>query len=209
MGEILQTPIENYINTLLPQRDAVLREMEEYARQHKVPIIGPACGGLLQFLAKVTEAKRIFEMGSAIGYSTIWWARAVGESGEVYYSDGSQANADRAADYILRAGVSDRVRMGVGFAQDVLRATPGEFDIVFVDVDKHYYPECFELAMPRVRKGGLLVADNVLWHGRVARPPETDDTRGILEWNRLVTTSSQLVTTIVPLRDGLTVSWKK
>jgi caffeoyl-CoA O-methyltransferase len=208
MGEILQAPIENYINTLLPARDAVLAEMEAYAAEHKVPIIGPACGGLLQLLAKMVGAKRIFEMGSAIGYSTIWWARAVGESGEVYYSDGSQANADRAAGYILRAGVDSRVKMGVGFAQDILRATPGEFDIVFCDVDKHYYPECFELALPRVRKGGLLVADNVLWHGRVASPPDTDDTRGILEWNRLVTTSPQLVTTIVPLRDGVSVSWK-
>jgi caffeoyl-CoA O-methyltransferase len=208
MGEILQTPIENYINSLLPPRDPVLTEMEAYAAEHKTPIIGPACGGLLQLLARMTGAKRVFEMGSAIGYSTIWWARAVGDGGEVYYSDGSQANADRASAYILRAGVQSRVKMGVGYAQDILRATPGDFDIVFCDVDKHYYPECFELALPRVRKGGLLVADNVLWYGRVGRPPDTDDTRGILEWNRLVTTSSQLVTTIVPLRDGVSVSWK-
>ncbi len=209
MGEILQTPIENYISTLIPPRDAVLAEMEAYAAEHKVPIIGPACGSLLYFLAKTLGAKRIFEMGSAIGYSTIWWARALGDGGEVFYSDGSQANADRAAAYINRAGVAARVKMGVGYAQDILLATPGEFDIVFVDVDKHYYPECFELALPRVRKGGFLVADNILWHGLVVAPPETDDTRGILEWNRLVTTSPDLVTTIVPLRDGVTVSLKK
>ncbi len=208
MGEILQTPIETYINSRLPKRDDVLKEMEAYAAEHKVPIIGPACGGLLALLAKITGARRIFEMGSAIGYSTIWWARAVGEGGEVFYSDGSQTNADRAAGYITRAGVADRVHMGVGMAQDLLKKTSGEFDIIMCDVDKHYYPECFEVALPRVRKGGLLVADNVLWHGRVALPPETDDTRGILEWNRLVTTSPQLATTIVPLRDGVSVSFK-
>lgn len=209
MSEVLQTPIENYINSLLPKRDAVLEEMEAYAAANRVPIIGPACGGLLQLLAKMVGARRIFEMGSAIGYSTIWWARAMGDGGEVFYADGSQANGDRAADYIKRAGVASRVRMNVGMAQEVLRNTPGEFDIVFCDVDKHYYPQCFPLAVPRLRSGGLLVADNVLWHGRVTRPPDTDDTRGILEWNRLVHSSPDLVTTFVPLRDGVSVSWKK
>jgi len=209
MSEVLQSPIESYINGLLPARDEVLVEMEAYAAENKVPIIGPACGGLLHQLALMIGAKRIFEMGSAIGYSTIWWARALGDGGEVYYTDGSQENFDRAKQYIRRAGVASRVLMGVGQAQELLANTPGEFDIVFVDVDKHYYPECFELALPRVRKGGLLVADNVLWHGRVVEPDDTDDTRGILEWNRLVTTSPELVTTIVPLRDGVSVSWKK
>ena len=208
MPNITDEPVENYLYAMLPPRAPVLQEMERQAKERDIPIVGPAVGRLFYQYAKLIKAKTVFEMGSAIGYSTIWWARAVGDGGEVYYSDGSQANADRASAYILRAGVESRVRMCVGYAQDILRATPGEFDIVFCDVDKHYYPECFELALPRVRKGGLLVADNVLWHGRVALPPDTDETRGILEWNRLVTTSPQLVTTIVPLRDGVSVSWK-
>src|SRR5258708_1451399 len=120
MGEILQPGIEQYINSLLTPRDPVLAEMESYAAEHKVPIIGPACGGLLTLLAKMTGAHRIFEMGSAIGYSTIWWARAMEPGCEVYYTDGSQANADRAHDYIRRAGVADRVRVSVGIAQDIL-----------------------------------------------------------------------------------------
>jgi len=209
MSEVLQSPIETYINSLLPARDEVLVEMEAYAAENKVPIIGPACGGLLHQLALMIGAKRIFEMGSAIGYSTIWWARALGDGGEVYYTDGSSANFDRAKQYIRRAGVASRVLMGVGQAQDLLTNTPDDFDIIFVDVDKHYYPECFQLALPRLRRGGLLVADNVLWHGRVADPDDTDDTRGILEWNRLVADSGELVSTIVPLRDGVSVSLKK
>src|ERR1022692_1414063 len=96
MSEVLQSPIESYINGLLPARDEVLVEMEAYAAENKVPIIGPACGGLLHQLALMIGAKRIFEMGSAIGYSTIWWARALGDGGEVYYTDGSQENFDRA-----------------------------------------------------------------------------------------------------------------
>jgi caffeoyl-CoA O-methyltransferase len=210
MSEVLQSPIEHYINSLLPPRDEVLTEMEAYAAENKVPIIGPACGALLHQLASMTGAKRIFEMGSAIGYSTIWWARALPADGEVFYTDGSQTNFDRAKAYVRSAGVASKVLMGVGQAQELLQRTSGEFDIIFVDVDKHFYPECFDLALPRVRKGGLLVADNVLWHGRVVDPADTtDDTKGILEWNRLVFDSPHLETTIVPLRDGVSVSWKK
>lgn len=209
MGEIVHDAIESYLNSLLPKRDAVLEEMEAYAAEHKVPIVGPAVGGLFQVLVKLSGARRIFEMGSAIGYSTIWLARAAGAGAEVFYSDGSPENAARAGDYVRRAGVTDRVCILVGNSLDLLQNTPGEFDIIFCDVDKHYYPQVFPLALPRVRRGGLLLADNVLWHGRVTRPPDTDDTRGILEWGRLVTSSPDLVTTIVPLRDGVSVSWKK
>src|SRR5258708_870992 len=160
--------------------------------------------------SQITQVPRIgtWAMVWRLDSTAILSERAVGEGGEVFYSDGSQTNADRGAGYITRAGVANRVHMGVGMAQDLLKKTPGEFDIIMCDVDKHYYPECFEVALPRVRKGGLLVADNVLWHGRVGLPPDTDDTRGILEWNRLVTTSPQLATTIVPLRDGVSVSFK-
>ncbi len=209
MGEILHDEIETYMKGLLPKRDAVLEEMEAYAAKHKVPIVGPAVGGFLQVLVKSIGARRIFEMGSAIGYSTIWLARAASEGAEVFYSDGSAENAARASDYIRRAGVADRVRILTGNSLELLQKTSGEFDIIFCDVDKHYYPQAFPLALPRVRRGGLLLADNVLWHGRVTKPPETDDTRGILEWGKLVATSPDLLTTIVPLRDGVSVSWKK
>jgi predicted O-methyltransferase YrrM len=209
MSEILQDAVETYLQGLLPDRGDVLKEMEAYAAEHKVPIVGPAVGGLFQVLVKISGARRIFEMGSAIGYSTLWWAQAAGPGAEVFYSDGSKENAARAEGYLKRAGLADRVRILVGNSLDLLQQTSGEFDLIFCDVDKHYYPQCFPLALPRLRRGGLLVADNVLWHGRVTRPPDTDDTRGILEWNRLVHTSSELVTTFLPLRDGVSVSWKK
>ena len=208
MGAIVHDEVEAYLNRLLPKRDAVLEEMEAYARKHKVPIVGPAVGRLLQVLVKLCAARRIFEMGSAIGYSTIWLARAAGEAAEVFYSDGSKKNATRAAEYLRRARVADGVRILVGDSLELLRQTPGEFDMIFCDVDKHQYPAVFPLALPRVRKGGLLVADNVLWYGRVARRPKDDATRGILEWNRLIYASPELLTTIVPLRDGVSVSWK-
>ncbi len=207
--EIVHADVERYLYGLLPERDAVLAEMEEYARERKVPIVGPAVGRLLHLLVKLTGARRIFEMGSAIGYSTIWLARAAGEGAEVYYSDGSQANARRARRYLERAGVAGRVRIEVGDSLELLRATPGEFDLIFNDVDKHQYPDVFPLALPRVRRGGLLVADNTLWFGRVVRQSSPDaDTRGIREFNRLIYSTAELHTVILPLRDGVSVSLK-
>ena len=111
MTEIVQDAVETYLQGLLPERNEVLREMEAYAAEHKVPIVGPAVGGLFQVLAKITGARRIFELGSAIGYSTLWWAQAAGPGAEVFYSDGSKDNAARAEGYLRRAGVADRVRI--------------------------------------------------------------------------------------------------
>jgi predicted O-methyltransferase YrrM len=211
MPGIFEPKAESYINSLLPARDAVLRKMEGYARKHKVPIVGPACARMLHQLALLVRARRVFEMGSAIGYSTLWLARAVGPGGKVFYTDGDPANAERARAYLREAGMLGRVKIMVGDALESLKATPGQFDLIFNDVNKTQYPEAFKLAVPRVREGGLFITDNVLWYGRVARPAAADDaeTRAIQKFNRLVYKSPALLTTIVPLRDGLAVCLKQ
>src|SRR5881275_6338 len=117
---------EKYMYALLPARDRVLREMERYAAKNHVPIIGPACGRLLYQLARLIQARRVFEMGSAIGYSTLWLARAVGPRGEVFYTDSDPANAARAEDYLRRASLLDRVRILTGDALQMLESTSGE-----------------------------------------------------------------------------------
>jgi predicted O-methyltransferase YrrM len=181
--------------------------MEQHARQHKVPIIGPACGRLLYQLARLIRARRVFEMGSAIGYSTLWLARAVGPTGKVFYTDGDPANVRRAEDYLRRAGLHRRVKFLTGDALRLLKKTVGKFDLIFNDVDKHQYPEVFHLAVPRLHTGGLLITDNVLWDGFAARRATQDDleTRAIQKFNRLIYRSPRLFTTIVPLRDGFAV----
>jgi predicted O-methyltransferase YrrM len=211
MPGIFEPQAETYINSLLPARDAVLRKMEAYAGKHNVPIVGPACARVLHQLALLVRARRVFEMGSAIGYSTLWLARAVGPRGKVFYTDGDAANAERARAYLREAGMQGRVKIMVGDALELLKATPGQFDLIFNDVSKTQYPEAFKLAVPRVRKGGLFITDNVLWYGRVARPAAPDDveTRAIQKFNRLVYKSPDLLTTIVPLRDGLAVCLKQ
>jgi predicted O-methyltransferase YrrM len=210
MRGITEKKTEQYIYSLLPRRDAVLREMERYAARHDVPIIGPACGRLLYQLTRLINARRVFELGSAIGYSTIWLARAVGPEGTVYYTDNDPANAHRAEANLRRAGVSDRVEIMVGDALDSFRSTQGEFDLIFNDVDKRQYPAVFDLVLARLRVGGLFITDNVLRDGRTARPaPRTDTaTRAIQRFNRMIYRSPQLLTTIVPLRDGFGICLK-
>ena len=206
----IQDDVEQYVYELLPERDAVIAEIERYAEEHRVPIIGPAVARLLSLLAQTAGAERIFEMGSAIGYSTIWLARAAGPRGKVHYSDGDQANADRAREYFKRAGVSKRIHVGVGDALELLRKTPGKFDLIFNDVDKHQYPDALRAAVPKLKKGGLLITDNTLWSGKAARPAAADDknTLGIQEFNRLVYASKELYPVLIPLRDGVTVCRK-
>ncbi|HXG67430.1 MAG TPA: O-methyltransferase [Blastocatellia bacterium] len=208
MESITDRDVERYIYEILPARDEVLAEMEEQARQRDIPIIGPAVARVLYQYARLINARRVFEMGSAIGYSTIWLARAVGEGGRVYYTDGSQKNADEARGYIERAGVADRIEILVGNSMDLIDTVEGEFDLIFNDVDKHQYPDAFRKAVPRVRSGGLFITDNVLWSGRVARGETDKYTEGVREFNRLIYSSAELYPTILPIRDGVAVCLK-
>jgi len=203
-------PVDDYLYSMLPKRDEVLAEMEDYATKHSVPIVGPAVARVLQQLAMMINAQTVFELGSAIGYSTIWWAQAVGENGKVIYTDGDSKNAERARGYFGRAGVSKRIELHTGDALEVLSEQKQEYDIIFNDVDKEDYPRVLRLVAPRLRKGGLFVTDNVLWSGRVADKNAKDPkTKAILDFNRQLYDSKEFHTTILPIRDGLAVAYKK
>jgi caffeoyl-CoA O-methyltransferase len=201
--------VDDYLYSLLPKRDAVLTEMEDYAAAHKIPIVGPAVGRVLQQLALMIGAKTVFELGSAIGYSTIWWAQAVGEKGRVVYTDGDRKNAERARGYFAQAGLENRITVHTGDALEFLSEQKQDFDIIFNDVDKEDYPRVLGLVAPRLRKGGLFITDNVLWSGRVAEKNPDAETKAILEFNRNLYDSKDYYTTIVPLRDGVAIAVKK
>jgi len=202
--------VDKYLYDLLPERDAVVRDIEAYAAEHRVPIIGPAVARLMTLLVQVSGATRIFEMGSAIGYSTIWLARAAGPKAHVFYTDGNPDNAKRAQEYFKRAGVAKRIKVQVGDAMELLKKTPGKFDFIFNDVDKHQYPEALRAALPKLKRGGLFVTDNTLWSGKAARPLEPHDkySAGVQEFNKLVYSSKELYPVLIPLRDGVTVCRK-
>ena len=209
-AKFLDAAVDEYLYDLLPERDPVLAEMEAYAVENSTPIIGPAVARLLSLFVQISGAKRIFEMGSAIGYSTIWLARAAGPNAKVYYTDGNPENAKRARAYFHRAGVARRVLTQTGDALDLLKKTPGRFDMIFCDINKDQYPEALRVAIPKLKRRGLFLADNTLWSGRAAQPATATDvqTRGIQEFNHLVYASKQLYPVIVPLRDGVTVCQK-
>lgn len=208
--------VERYLYAMLPPRDAVLQEMEEQAEKRSIPIVGPIVGRTFVQLAQMIGAKTVFEAGSAIGYSTIWWARALGEDGRVVYTDGDPKKADEARGYFDRAGVRDRIDVRVGDALEILSEQKREFDIIFCDIDKEDYPRAWRLARSRIRKGGLFIADNVLWSGRVAyaagnpslKPSEQDGTKAIVELNKTLYEDPDFFTTILPIRDGVAVARK-
>ncbi|WP_349432632.1 O-methyltransferase [Methylomarinum sp. Ch1-1] len=206
--------IERYLYSLVGATDhKVLSEMEAYALQHNFPIVGRLVGVFLETQAKMVSAKRVFEFGSGYGYSAYWFARAVGPGGEVICSDGDGANAFRAKEYLQAAGLQDRISFHTGLAQEVFAATNGSFDICYNDVDKGDYPQIWQMAKERVRPGGLYIADNVLWHGRVAVDDYEDIvpgwTEAIMEHNRLVFEDPEFDAFINPTRDGVIVARKK
>lgn len=201
--------VEQYLHALLPPRAAVLAAMEAEAERRDIPIVGPVVARVLHQLAVLAGARRVFELGSAIGYSTLWWADAVGEGGEVFYTDSSAANAREAAGYFERAALASRIRLRTGDALEQLAATPGSFDIIFCDLNKPQYPEALRQALPRLRPGGLFIADNVLWRGEVCTPAgaaATEASRAIAELNRALYADPRLETVILPLRDGVAVA---
>ncbi len=202
---IVNPEIERYMDSLLPPRDAVLAEMEASAARRNVPIIGPAVARVLAQLVMITGAKRIFELGSAIGYSTIWLARAAGPGAEVHYTDGSADNAREARGYFERAGVTSVIHVHVGDALASFAQTSGEFDFIFNDVDKDGYPAVLAAVPSRLKRGGIFATDNTLWHERVLDPRETSD-RAVAEFNRKLYDSSQFFTTLLPIRDGVSVA---
>ncbi|MGZ8947557.1 MAG: O-methyltransferase, partial [Methylococcaceae bacterium] len=161
--------IEKYMNSLLQATDhPVLTEMESLAEKNNFPIVGRLVGVFLETLAKTANAQRVFEFGSGYGYSAYWFAKAVGPNGQVICTEADLLNKEKAERYLTAADLWDRVDFRAGMAQDIFKATDGLFDICYNDVDKGDYPEIWLMAKDRIRPGGLYIADNVLWRGRVA-----------------------------------------
>jgi predicted O-methyltransferase YrrM len=206
--------IENYMRGLVHQTDhPVLTEMEALAQQHNFPIINRLVGAFIETLAKTIGARRVFEFGSGYGYSAYWFAKAVGTEGQVYCSDGNPDYKEQAKRYLSTAGLWDRIDFKSGMAQVIFSQTDGLFDICYNDVDKGDYPEIWGMAKDRIRPGGLYIADNVLWHGRVALDNFVDVvpgwTEAILEHNQLVFNDPEFDAFINPTRDGVLVARRK
>jgi len=215
MGQIVPDAIEHYLATLNRAADAVLVDIATGNATRGLPLVDAEVGALLRVLATSIGARRILEIGTAIGYSGIWLARALPEDGMLVTMEFDEARAREARDNFARAGVAERVGVVVGDAQLKIAKVAGPFDLVFQDGDKQLYSPLLDRLVALLRPGGLLVTDNVLWDGEVVpgfqKEPRhnSDDTRAIIEYNERIAAHPQLLTSIVPLRDGVAISVKR
>lgn len=201
--------LADYIDALANRGDEPLRAIEEEGLRDAWPIVGAAEGSFLHVLAKAAGARRILELGTAIGYSGTWWARALPPDGELITVEVDPETARTAEANLARTGVSDRVTILVGPADEILQDLGGPFDLIFVDIHKAGYPDVLEPCIRRLRVGGLLVTDNVLWKGAVADPKDrSKDTAAIRTYNERLAHDPRMLASILPLRDGVSVALK-
>ena len=195
-----------YLDALVPSRPARLMELEAAARRSGFPIIGPATGQLCYLLARLSNARQVFELGSGFGYSTAWFARAVKDNGggTVHHVVWDDELSRQARDNLTALGLVDVVRFHVGEAVAALRHASGPFDVIFNDIDKQDYPKALDVIVTKLRSGGLLLVDNMLWSGRIFERRDTSPaTRGVRELTRRIQTDPRWIASVIPVRDGL------
>jgi predicted O-methyltransferase YrrM len=215
MGQIVPDPIEQYLSSLNHHTDPVLKDIARMGDERDLPLVDAEVGVLLRVLATAVRARRILEIGTAIGYSGIWLAGALPTDGALLTMEQDEPRARQAREHFARAGLSDRVSVIVGDAQRMLAKVSGPFDLIFQDGDKQMYGPMLDALVGLLRPAGLLVTDNVLWNGEVvpgfAKAPHRnpEDGRAIAKYNEQLNGHPALMTSIVPLRDGVAISVKR
>jgi caffeoyl-CoA O-methyltransferase len=207
-GGVLDEPLHDFLHGLLPDRPATILGIEEEAARTSFPIVGPLVGRLLETTARAVSAKRVLEMGSGFGYSAYWFSRALPPGGELVWTDAAEDNERRAREVSKELFPHVAMTFLRGDALASARAQTAGFDVVFVDVDKHEYPQALAIAKDKVRIGGAIVFDNVLWSRRVFPGGDhaAKSTAGVLGLLEALRADDSLATSIVPLRDGVSVS---
>ena len=207
------TQVQEYLQALVPPRPAELVEMEAHAESIGFPIIGPAAGHLCYQLTRMIGARRVFEMGSGFGYSTAWFARAVRENGGgvVHHVVWDEALSKQAKEHLGRLGYDDLVEYHVAEAVETLRAMAGPpFDLIFNDIDKEGYPESLAVVEEKLRPGGVLIVDNMIWRGRIFQEENHEaTTEGVRELTRRIFADPGWISSLAPVRDGLLIAFKE
>ncbi len=209
---VMTETLETYLDTLVPKRPAEMQAMEQTAHETGFPIVGPASGQFCYLVARMIGARQVFELGSGYGYSTAWFARAVKENGggTVHHTVWDEDLSRRARNHLSKLGFEGIVRYRVSEAVQALKETEGPFDLIFNDIDKQGYPDSLPIIYEKLRPGGVLIVDNLLWHGQILDQHDHErSTDAIREFTRLVTTSPDWIASIVPVRDGLMVAYKR
>ena len=212
MSEISYVKVQDYLTSLVPPREPELKKMEEIAAKNDFPIIGPACGYYCYQLARMIKAKSIFELGSGYGYSTAWFAKAVKENGGgvVHHTVWDDKLSQQAQRHLSALGSADVVQFHNAEAVETLRQTMGPFDIIFNDIDKEGYPDSLPVIKEKLRHGGILIIDNMIWHGQTLDPNDHEEsTEAIRRFTRDITSDLDWIVSLVPMRDGMIVAYKK
>jgi predicted O-methyltransferase YrrM len=212
MPEIKYDKLQDYLTSLVPPRDAEMQKMEEYAEKNNFPALGAACGYYCYQLARMIGAKSVFELGSGYGYSTAWFAKAVRENGGgvVHHTVWDDKLSAMAKEHLTKLGYDDLIEYHNAEAVETLRKTSSTFDIIFNDIDKEGYPDSLPVIKEKLRSGGLLIIDNMIWHGQTLDPNDHEkSTEAIRRFTRDVTTDPEWIVSLTPIRDGMIVAYKK
>jgi caffeoyl-CoA O-methyltransferase len=209
IDKILKRPQAEYLDSLLPPRDALLARIEKYAAEHNHPIADPEVAQTMRVLIGAAEPRRLVEVGTNIGYSVIVMGRAVDPGAVVETIELDRGILATAKGFVAEAKLRCDVRFHEGAALEVLPRLEGPFDFAFIDCVKTEYGDYLELLLPKIREGGMIVCDNLLWGGRVAEGVHDASTDALREFNRRLMTDERLTTVILPLGDGLGVSLVK
>jgi predicted O-methyltransferase YrrM len=199
--------LEEYMLRLQPDTDPNLLEMERMARERQYPIVDRLVGRFLYLVTRLKQPRLVVEMGSGFGYSAYWFTRAISISGKVVLTDYAEDNIGYARRVFSEKGLGERADFRVGNALEIGKQYH-DIDILFIDIDKHQYPEAIEVMMPHLNTNALVIADNTLWHGRVAEDDDTKETDGVRRFNNYMFGRSDFFTTIVPLRDGVLLAYR-
>jgi caffeoyl-CoA O-methyltransferase len=212
MNKIINEIQQKYLHTFRNKPDSLIEEMEKYAREHNVPIFSWQSAEFLEQLVQIKNPKRALELGTAIGYSTIRIARNLKGKSIIHTIEKSSDNIIAAKDFIAKSGVSGKIKLLEGDALNVMPQLKKKYDLIFLDADKEDYKRLFDYSLVLLRRGGLLIVDNLLWHGYAAsgRIPNNykESTKHIREFNKLFMSQPNLKTTILPVGDGLGIGVK-
>ena len=209
--DIVDPLIDEFLSHLTPSPDPVEADMRRHADELEgFPIAGPLVGALLTQLTLIVGARRIFEVGSGFGYSSFWLARGLSAGGVLSLTDLDREQLERAREYLARAGLQGRCKFEpAGDGMLALERTEPGLDLVFLDHAKADYPRALAVALPKLRAGGLVVANDVLWGGSVARGEQDPQTAGLREFLRVIHGSEGLVASELPLGGGVSITWKR
>jgi len=216
--DISFTGVQEFLTGLVPPRPDEMQAMEEYAAENSFPIIGAAAGHLCYQIARLMGARTVFEMGSGYGYSTAWFARAVKENaalrgsteGRVHHVVWDEPLSQRAAVHLTRLGLASFVQFHVAEAVETLAGMPAGLDLIFNDINKEAYPASLPVIKQKLRPGGVLLVDNILWHGRIFDENDRSaSTEGVREFTRLISADRDWIISVLPVRDGLMMAMKK